>query len=216
MPVLPGIDSTDALIAAMSLLLSAVGLSTAAGLRAYLPVLAIALGSHIPTSHGGHLVSLTPPFHFLGSAPSIALLVILGVLEVIIDKIPLLVHVSDLLHTVICPAAGAVVMAGTTNALSAHNVWLAAVIGAMLALTVHTAKAVSRPGISGVTAGLGNPVVSLAEDIVALALTVLAVIAPFLALALLVLLAVLLGPVVVRGVRWYMKRRRNPARSGVA
>ena len=190
MPNLPGIGSTDALIAALSLLLSAVGLSTAAGLRAYLPVLAVALGSHISTGHGGHLVALTPTFRFLGGLTFIVVLAALGLFEFVIDKIPLLVHLSDLIHTLIRPAAGAVVMAGTTNALSERSVWLAALFGGIVALLVHTTKAVSRPGISGVTAGLGNPLISLVEDVVAGLLTVLAVVAPFFALLLLVLLGI--------------------------
>lgn len=210
---LPGISSTDALIAAMSLLLSAVGLSTAAGLRAYLPVFAVALGSHISTPDGGHLVSLTPPFHFLGDVWFIILLAALGLIELIIDKIPLLVHASDLLHTVIRPVAGAVVMAGTTNALSERNIWLAALVGGVLALTVHTAKAGSRPVISGATGGLANPAVSVGEDLTALLLTVLSIVAPFVALLLLLVLAAIFGPLLVRGLRWSMRRRRGKDRA---
>jgi hypothetical protein len=37
----------------------------------------------------------------------IVLLAVLAVIEFVIDEIPVLVHVSDLLHTVIRPAAGA-------------------------------------------------------------------------------------------------------------
>jgi hypothetical protein len=59
MGTIPGLQSTDALIAALSLLCTAVGLSTASRLRAYLPLLAAARGSHIPTAQGGHLVYLT-------------------------------------------------------------------------------------------------------------------------------------------------------------
>jgi hypothetical protein len=211
--LLPGIDSTDALVAAIGLVLSAVGLSTAAGLRAYVPVLAVALGSNIPAPHGGHLVSLTPPFHFLGAVQFIVLLAALGLVEFVVDKIPLLVHVSDLFHTVIRPAAGAIVMAGTMNALSERSVWLAGLVGAFLALTVHTAKAASRPGISAATAGLGNPVVSLGEDAVTILLAVLALVAPYVALLLLLALVAVVGPLVVRGLRWSWKTSRSNARS---
>jgi hypothetical protein len=206
---IPGLQSTDALLAAISLLLTAVGLSTASGLRAYIPLLAVALGSHIPTTHGGHLVYLTQPFQFLGSLWFIALLVFFTLVEFVVDKIPVLVHVSDLIHTIVRPAAGAIIMAGTSNALSDRSLWLAAAIGAILALTVHSTKAASRAGIAGATAGLGNPVVSLGEDLLALALTVLSVIAPFLALVFLVLVAIIAAPLVVRGIRWYRRRQRK-------
>jgi hypothetical protein len=206
---LPGIESPDALVAAMSLILSGIGLSTAAGLRAYLPLLAVAVGSHIPTAHGGHLVQLTPPFHFLGSWQFIIILGALGLIEFVVDKIPLLVHVSDLFHTVIRPASGAIVMAGTTNTLSTHSVWLAAVVGAILALTVHSAKAASRPGISAVTAGLGNPVISLGEDGAAALLILFAMVAPYLVLAVLALLGILIGTLLLHGIHRKMQNRQG-------
>lgn len=48
-----------------------------------------------------------------------------------------------------------------------------------------------RPASTTLTAGLGNPVLSLAEDVASFALSVLAVVAPLLAV---LLLAALLAP----------------------
>ena len=55
-----------------------------------------------------------------------------------------------------------------------------ALIAAPVALLGHGAKAVTRPAVTVSTAGVGNPVASLAEDGWALVLTGLALLAPLL------------------------------------
>jgi hypothetical protein len=206
---MPSFESTTALLEALSVLLTALGLSSASGLRAYLPLLAVAIGSNITTGNGDHLVRLSPPFQALGAPWLIGLLAVLVLAEFTVDKIPVLDHISDLVHTIVRPVAGAVIMAGTSNSLSESNLWVAAIVGAVLALTVHGAKAVSRPAVTVATAGMGNPVVSLGEDIVTAILTVLSVLAPFLALLFFLVLAVLIARPLVHGLRWFLSGRRS-------
>jgi Domain of unknown function (DUF4126) len=186
---------------ALAVLLTALGLSTASGLRAYFPLLAVAIGSNVSTSNGQHLVTLSQPFKALGTWWFIALLVVLVLGEFVVDKVPGLVHVSDAFHTIVRPLSGAIIMAGTSNPLSEQNIWAAAIVGAILALTVHTAKAASRPAVSVTTAGIGNPVVSLIEDGLTAVITVLAVLAPFVAAALILVLAVVVGWLVYKGAK---------------
>jgi hypothetical protein len=205
---MPGFPATEAFVEALGLLCTALGLSTASGLRAYLPVLAVAVGSHVPTPHGGHLVRLTPAFHVLGSPVVIGVVAALALAELVIDAVPVLVHLSDLLHTVVRPVAGAVVMAGTVNALSDRSLWLAGAVGAALALAVHIAKAATRPAVTAATAGVANPAVSLAEDVVALLLVGLALVASLLLLIVLPLLALATGVLLAHGLLWYRRRRR--------
>jgi len=69
---------------------------------------------------------------------------------------------------------------------------------------VHTAKASARVGSTALTGGLGNPVLSLIEDVAAVVLIVLGFIAPILAL----LLAIALLARLVSYAR-SMSRRRN-------
>jgi len=209
MGIMPGFESATALLEALSVLLTALGLSGASGLRAYLPLLAVAIGSNIATGNGDHLVSLSPPFQALGAPWLIVLLVVLVLAEFAVDKIPVLDHVSDLVHTIVRPVAGAAIMAGTSNPLSENNLWVAAIVGAVLALTVHGAKAVSRPAVTVATAGMGNPVVSLGEDIVTAILSVLSVLAPFLALLVFLALAVLIARPLGRGLRGFLSGRRS-------
>lgn len=197
---------------AISVFAAALGLGALAGLRAYFPLLVVAIASHIPIAPGRTVIPLAGPFHWVGSAWFIALLVVLAVTETVIDKIPLVDHLSDAIHTVIRPASGAVLLAGTANSLSLLNPWVAAALGAGLALAVHVAKAASRPAVTATTAGIGNPLVSLGEDVVVVVLAVLAALAPFVALALLVGLLVLLALLIRTGWRrWRARRAHGPA-----
>lgn len=187
-----------AVLATISYLVAALGLSAVAGLRAYLPLLAVGLASTLPGPSGGTLLHLQPNFGAVGSAPVLVLLVILMVVEFVVDKLPLIDHLSDAVHTVIRPAVGAIIMAGTQNLVSDHSQVLAAVIGAALAFGVHVLKASARPAVTATTAGIGNPVVSLVEDIIAVVGVLLLVFAPIigfvaLALFLFVLVRVLRG-----------------------
>jgi hypothetical protein len=199
----------DLSIEAIGILLTALGLSSASGLRAYFPLLAVAIGSNISTGNGQPLIPLSKPFQALGTWWVIALLAVLVIGEFTVDKIPGLDHVSDAFHTIVRPLSGAIIMAGTDNPLSERSIWAAAIVGAVLALTVHTAKAASRPAVTASTAGLGNPVVSLVEDVLVVVVSALAVLAPFLAAAVIVVLAIAIGWLIYRGVK-KLRARRPP------
>ncbi len=77
------------------------------------------------------------------------------------------------------------------------------VCGLLIAGGVHTAKAVARPAVTAGTLGVGNPVVSLAEDAVSGVTTVVAIVAP-------IVLAVLLALAVWLILRWRNRRRAGP------
>jgi hypothetical protein len=205
-------NPTDPLgLPALSVLLAALGLSSASGLRAYFPLLAVAVGSDITTTSGQQVIKLSPQFKALGTPWIIALLVILVLGEFTVDKLPVIDHISDALHTVIRPISGAIVMAGTDNPLSHQNIWAAAIVGAVLALTVHTAKAASRPAVTATTAGIGNPIVSFIEDALVIILAVLAFVAPWVGILLLIVLAVIAWRLVASGIRMWRSRRQRTA-----
>lgn len=199
---------------ALAILLAALGLSSAAGLRAYFPLLAVAVGSNITGANGQPIIPLTPAFKHLGSIWFVVLLVILVLAEFTVDKIPIIDHISDALHTIIRPLSGAIIMAGTSNPISDHNIWAAAVVGAVLALVVHSTKAAGRTASTATTGGIANPFVSTIEDIltgvtsvVALLIAWLAAAAPIVGIALLVILVALLGYIVYRLVSAFRKAR---------
>lgn len=200
---------------AIGLLLAALGLSSTAGLRAYLPLLAVGLAG----TGDNPLVPLQPDFKDLSSPPVLVILAILVIVEFTIDKVPVIDHLSDVIHTVIRPISGAVIMAGTQNSLSDVNMWVAAIAGALLALVFHGAKAATRPVVTAGTIGHGNPVVSLVEDgLVVLSVLVLTLI-PFIGFFLFVVLAFLIWRGIRGIVRLLTGRRKRrggaPARATV-
>ncbi|MCK4314307.1 MAG: DUF4126 domain-containing protein [Anaerolineae bacterium] len=177
-------------------LATAFGLSTSAGLNAYIPLLVVALLARFTP-----LVTLNEPWDALSSWWVIGTLAVLLVVEILVDKIPAVDTVNDVIQTFIRPAAGAILFATTTNAIGLHPV-LAAICGIILAGGVHVVKAGGRPVVAATTAGVGNPIVSAIEDTISLVTSVLAIVAPYLVVALIVITLALFT-------WWYVRRRRR-------
>lgn len=59
---------------------------------------------------------------------------------------------------------------------------LALICGILVAGTVHVAKSTARPVITVATAGVGDPVVSTAEDVTSAVVSILSILIPALAL----------------------------------
>lgn len=169
-------------------LFAALGLSTTAGLRAYLPLLAIGVSYYIDPQ----LLPLQSNFQLLHDPLVLVVLGVLVVVEFALDKVPGIDHLSDAIHTIIRPASGAIIMAGTHNTLSDLNPWLAAAAGGLLALTLHGVKATTRPVVTGTTVGHGNPLVSLVEDVLALGGTILLLVLPLVGFIVITIILLLL------------------------
>ncbi len=172
------------MIEAISNLASAFGLSTSAGLNAYLPVLVVAL-----TARYTSLIRLNPPFDALTSGWVILALIVLLAVEEVADKVAVVDSINDVIQTVIRPVAGAILFAAASNAISEIHPILAMVCGVIVAGSVHVIKATARPIVTATTGGTVNPVISVAEDVTATVMSVLALALPiFLAIILLLLL----------------------------
>jgi len=180
-------------------LATAFGLSTSAGLNAYIPLLVVALLARFTP-----LVTLNKPYDALSSWWVIGTLGVLLVIETLVDKVPAADTVNDIIQTFIRPAAGAILFAATTNTIGLHPV-VAAICGVLLAGSVHVVKAGGRPVVAVATAGVGNPVVSTIEDVISFVTSLLAIVAPYLVLALIVIAAGLIT-------WWTVRRRRRRAR----
>lgn len=185
------------MVQAISGLATAFGLSTSAGLNAYLPLLIVAL-----TAHFTPLIRLNPPFDALANPWVIGVLALLLAIEIVADKVPAVDSVNDVIQTFVRPAAGAVLFAATTNVIADIHPVLAMVCGVILAGGVHAVKATARPVISATTAGVANPVVSLAEDVTATVTSIIALVAPLLVL-------LLVAFMVVGLVLWRRRRARQ-------
>ena len=159
----------------MSSILTAVGLGLGAGVNAYATLLVFGLLSRWkPAMFPSELAT------FFSSTPVLIVLAGLYAVEFIADKIPAVDHAWDVVHTFIRPAAGALVgWASTAQGLPKGWVILASVIAGSAALTTHTAKASLRAASTMTTAGLGNPLLSIVEDLFAFANAVLVVFLPW-------------------------------------
>jgi hypothetical protein len=175
------------------------GLSTSAGLNAYLPLLIVALVSRFT-----NLIRLNEPFAALESWWTIGVLVVLSAIEILADKIPVVDTVNDTIQTFVRPVAGAILFAANTNAIADIHPILAMVCGLLLAGAVHVTKSVARPVVTAATAGTGNPIVSTVEDIVSAGTAFLSILLPTL-----VALALLLAVVIIGWWLWRRERRRT-------
>lgn len=175
-------------------LFSSLGLSSAAGLNAYLPLLIVAL-----TARFTDLITLQEPWDALEHPAIIVLLIVLLIVEMAADKIPAVDSANDVVQTVIRPTAGAILFAAQANLISDVHPVLAMACGLLIAGGVHAAKATARPVVTATTGGLGNPVVSVMEDIISAATTVLSILAP-------VLVIFLIAAVGYLAYRWLRRR----------
>jgi len=181
-------------------LASAFGLSTSAGLNAYIPMLMVALLAKFT-----NMIELHEPWDALTNWWVIGILFILLAVEELADKIPAVDSVNDIIQTLIRPTAGAILFAATTQqSIHMHPV-LAFGCGVILAGSVHAIKAGARPVVTALTAGTGNPIVSTVEDMIAVLTSVIAIIFPYLVAVWLILLVVLVFLII----RW--RRRRTEA-----
>jgi uncharacterized membrane protein len=165
-------------------ILGAFGLSASAGLNAYIPLLVVSLLAKFTD-----LIALSKPWDALTSWWTIGVLAVLVLVEAVADKVPAVDHVNDTIQTFIRPTAGAIVFAASAGSVTEVSPVLSLICGLLVAGTVHTVKSVAvRPLITASTAGMGDPIVSTAEDVVATLISVLSIVLPVLMLIVLVLL----------------------------
>lgn len=179
-------------------LFTAFGLASSAGLNAYIPLLITGLAARYTT-----LLDLTGPFEALENPWVLGTLGVLLLIEMGVDKIPAVDSVNDVIHTVIRPAAGAILFAANAGAVEFMDPTLAIVLGLVAAGSVHATKTAARPVVTASTVGLGNPLVSLIEDLIALATSILAIVLPL-------VMAVVGAGAFVLASRWWWRRRRQP------
>lgn len=186
-------------------IVSALGLGSAAGLNAYIPMLVVGLLDRYT-----NLVTLPAGWTWLSDGWMLGIVAVLLVVEFVADKIPAVDTVNDAIQTIIRPASGGIVFAsgfGTEQTLTdsssafSDGRWLLFIVGAVVALVVHLTKATARPVANVATAGIAAPVLSVGEDATSLALSLAAILAPVIALVLLAF--------TVFGLAWLVTRRRR-------
>jgi hypothetical protein len=122
--------------------------------------------------------------------------------------------VLHVLHFGIKPVAAAILVGGALGSVGASpdaTTYAAMGLAALNALGVHSGVTALRGASSAMTLGIGNPVVSVGEDVVAIATTLLAILAPFVGAAL--ALAIAIGALVVLRVLYRELRKRRAVRA---
>lgn len=182
-----------------TLFLTGSGLAAAAGLNAYLPILILALADRTTG-----FVDLPTPYNWLSSNVGLVVILLLLPLELIPDKIAKVDHISDLIHTAIRPGAAALAFMAVAHQNDEIHIVIAMILGLLIGGAVHWLKATSRPGITITTRNLGNPIISLVEDMLSIALALIAVFFPWGVLA------------VIPVGFWYLNRMYVRMRSGAS
>ncbi|MCU1263697.1 MAG: rane protein [Acidobacteria bacterium] len=162
----------------ISTLALAMGSSWVSGIRLYATVATLGLlgrFAHLPLP--GELEVLTNGW-IIGVASA------LFVIEFFADKIPYLDSTWDVIHTFIRIPAGAVLAAAAFGDFDRKVQIVALLVGGGLALSAHGTKATARAAVNLSPEPFSNIVVSLVEDVVAIASMVMAF---FLPIALIIL-----------------------------
>jgi hypothetical protein len=175
-------------------------LSTAAGLRVFIPLLVTSLASR-----SGYL-ALTPSMSWIASDAALVAFVTAAIMEVGAYYVPWLDNVADAIATPAAITAGIIEMAAVTPDLPPLLRWTVAVIaGGGVAGFAQLATTLLRFKSSTLTAGTGNPIVATAELVGSLAIAVLALLAPLVAAVFVMILLVVVARRVIR------RRRRRRA-----
>lgn len=175
-------------------LLTGFGLATAAGLNAYIPLLALGLLARFTD-----LVALPAGWSWLENGWVMTIVAVLLAIEIVADKVPALDSVNDIVQTFVRPTAGGIVFGSGTAAQTAtvtdpgafaqSGQWIPVAIGVVIALVVSLTKSTVRPAANVATAGMAAPVLSTVEDIASVVLVFLAILVPILVLLAVVALA---------------------------
>ena len=194
--------------------LTGMGLAASAGLNAYIPLLAMGLLARYTD-----LIHPSSSWHWLSNGWVLLILAILLAIEVVADKIPMVDHVNDVLHTVIRPTAGGLAFGAASQSqtvtvsdpgrfFTGHQ-WIPVVAGVLIALCVHGTKATARPVVNATTLGVGAPIVSTIEDVISTVMALVAIVMP-------VLIIVFLAGFVWFFVWARRRRRRRKAEKAAA
>ncbi|MEP6994620.1 MAG: DUF4126 domain-containing protein [Acidobacteriota bacterium] len=172
----------------MTAFLTGLGLAAAAGLNAWAVLLLF----------DGLILLLPQEFPgwsalWLSSKPVATAAAILFLAEFVADKIPVVDHIWNLAQTLLRPIAGALLMLACVPYASGPARIGLGLLGAFATLATHLAKSTTRLTSTAATRGLAQFALSLAEDVVAVALGALVFFVPWFTAIFLTALLVLLA-----------------------
>jgi hypothetical protein len=169
-------------------ILAGLGLAAAAGLNAWL-ILLLFNGLYLlmPLEFPG------PTAPWLASHGVLTAALILFLLEFVADKIPIVDHLWNLAQTLLRPVVGALVLLSCVPETTPLGRLGFALAGAAATLATHLAKSTTRLTSTAATRGFAQIALSLAEDVVAVALAGLMFFVPWFTIVFLAALLLLLA-----------------------
>jgi Domain of unknown function (DUF4126) len=154
-----------------------VGLAAATGFRVFLPMLIVGVAAYT-----GHL-PLDGGFAWLATPSALTMLSVAAVVEILAYYVPAVDNLLDTLATPAALVAGTIVSAAVMTDVPPMVKWTAAVIaGGGVAGLTQGVTALLRAKSTMLTGGVGNVVLSTAELVGALLVSLLALAAPLAAL----------------------------------
>jgi Domain of unknown function (DUF4126) len=165
---------------ALSIVLG-IALAAATGFRVFLPMLIVS-----GAAYAGHL-QLDSNFAWLGTPSALTMLSVAALAEVLAYYIPFIDNLLDTLATPAALVAGTIVSAAVMTDVPPMLKWTAAVVAGGIAGLTQGFTGILRAHSTALTGGLGNPVIATAELGGALLISVLALVAPAAAIAVVVL-----------------------------
>jgi hypothetical protein len=183
---------------ALSIVLG-IALAAATGFRVFLPMLVVS-----GAAYTGHL-PLSDSFAWLATPSAMIMLLVAAIIEILAYYVPAVDNLLDVLATPAALVAGTIVSAAVMTDVPPMVKWTAAVIaGGGIAGITQGVTAMLRANSTAWTGGVGNMIISTLELIGAIAISVLALAAPVVAIALIILflwLTIRLLQRLFRGVR---------------
>jgi hypothetical protein len=159
-----------------------IGLAAASGFRVFLPPMLLSGAINIG------LIEASGELSMLDGWVAFSVLFAAVVLEIGSYLIPWLDNLLDVVATPAAVLAGVGMMGAVVGAETDYDPiiqWAIATIGGGgVAGTVQTGTVATRALSTGTTGGLANPIISVVEAVMAIVVTVLALLAPFLCLVL--------------------------------
>lgn len=190
----------------MDLILSlsiAIGLSAACGFRIFVPLLFMSIAERT-----GHL-TLVPSFEWIGSDVALVTFGAATCLEVVAYYVPWLDNFLDTIATPAAIVAGTIITASMVGGTSPFLKWTLAVIaGGGAAGLVQGASVVTRGASTVSTGGIGNPIVSTIELVGSAVASFLAIILPYVAIALFLVILIVFAIKVLP--KFFRKRQAGP------
>lgn len=184
------------MVETLSSVFAGVGLAAACGLRVFVPLLVLSIAGALGA------VPLADDFAWLSTMPALVALATATVMEIAAYYVPWLDHALDVVATPAAVLAGVVTTAAVVSDLSPVIRWtLAIVAGGGVAGAVQGATVLLRVKSGVATAGVANPLVSTGETASSTVTSVLAVLAPVIAFALVLAAVALLAAFARRALR---------------